>query len=316
MSKLFKLKEWLSLDDACKRLSTVFEEEVSIHDLIQLVIDNRISISWYFKSNQYIKAVEVLMDNVYVVDPEKGEEFLSANAPILDITNQMSRVPKGEYFRVFIDEELPRWESNLYSSYRTISSPKQLEGAYKVRIDSGGIKGVLESFLFKTEPNFDEYIFTGIIVEDDEGALYKLVHEEYNRFNRIDGFSNSDDFCRVEFELAKWEHPPYPIRLIPKLTDLVILRKDLDKFEEELTEPKPTAVLRTPIESLTMALGIMTELLVKKTSQINKNKKLSFSQLSKEIEQEAATLGLELIEISNLQRDLSQAQKIIQKQKK
>ncbi|MBA6291622.1 hypothetical protein H4J58_19065 [Colwellia sp. MB3u-70] len=316
MSKLFKFKEWLSLDDACKRLSTVLEEEVSVHDLIQLVIDNRISISWYFKSNQYIKAVEVVMDNVYVVDPLKGEEFLSANAPIPDITNQMARVPKGEYFRVFIDDELRMWESNLYSSYRTFSSPKRLEGAYKVRIDSGGIKGVLESFLFKAELDFDEYIFTGIIVEDDEGTLYKLVYEDYNRFNEVNGLNDLDDFNRVEFEMAKWERPPYPIRLIPKLIDLVILRKDLDKFEDELTEPKPITEPRTPTQILTVSLGIMTELLAKKTSQINKNKKLNFSQLSKEIEQEAATLGIELNEISNLQRDLSQAHKIIQKLKK
>jgi hypothetical protein len=316
MSKLFKLKEWLSLDDACKRLSTVFEEEVTIYDLIQLVIDNRIRISWYFKSNQNIKAVEVVADNVYVVDPFKGEEFLSANAPIPEITNQMARVPKGEYFRVFIDDELLGWEKNLYSSYRTFSSPKSLEGAYKVHIDSGGIKGILESFLFKTEPNFDEYIFTGIIVEDNDETLYKLVSQFYNQYNKVTGLNDLEDFLRVEFEMAKWETPPYPIRIIPKLTDLVILREDLDKFEQELTEPKPIVKPRTPSGSLTIALGIMTELLAKKTRQMNQNQKLNFNLLSREIEQEAATLGIELNEISNLQRDLSKAYKTIQELKK
>jgi len=56
----------------------------------------------------------------------------------------------------------------------------------------------------------------------------------------------------------------------------------------------------------------MTELLSQKMRKINKNKKLNFSQLSREIEQEAANLGIELNEISNLQRDLSKAHKTIQ----
>jgi hypothetical protein len=49
----------------------------------------------------------------------------------------MARVPKGEYFRVFIDDELLGWEKNLYSSYRTFSSPKSLEGAYRLRRNKG-----------------------------------------------------------------------------------------------------------------------------------------------------------------------------------
>ncbi len=312
MSKLLKLKKWLSLDDACKRLSTVFEEEVNISDLIQLVIDNKIRISWYFQSNQNIAAVEVVMDNVYVVDSSLGERFLSTSTPLSEIRSAMARVPKDEYFRVYIDEEITPMETALYSSYRAFSGIRNLEGAYKLRIDSGGIKGVLESILFHKEHDFDDFIFTGIIVEDDEGTLYKLVDTFYQISCKYHGVNDFNDFYRIDFEMAKWELPPYPVKLIPKLTDLVILKTDLDKFEKELTEPKPIEKLRTPNESLIISLGIMTELLAKKTSKINGSKKLNFSQISREIEQEAATLGVELNEISNLERALSQAHKKIQ----
>jgi hypothetical protein len=47
-SKLFNLKEWLTLDDAAKHLSIVFGEEVTRADVLRLALDKRLTLSVNF----------------------------------------------------------------------------------------------------------------------------------------------------------------------------------------------------------------------------------------------------------------------------
>lgn len=70
MSRLFKLKVWLSLDGAAKRLTESFGEDVSTVDVIQLALDGHLRLSlrlirdlhafrWYKKSKNEIEYEEV-----------------------------------------------------------------------------------------------------------------------------------------------------------------------------------------------------------------------------------------------------------------
>jgi hypothetical protein len=45
MSKLLKLKDWLTLDDAAKHLSIMFEEVVTKADVLRLACDGRLTLS-------------------------------------------------------------------------------------------------------------------------------------------------------------------------------------------------------------------------------------------------------------------------------
>ena len=45
MSKLLKLKKWVTLEDAAKRFSAVFEEEVSVADVLRLGADGELTLS-------------------------------------------------------------------------------------------------------------------------------------------------------------------------------------------------------------------------------------------------------------------------------
>lgn len=47
MSKLFNLKEWLTLADAARHLTIVFDEEVSEADVLRLALDGRLRLSVY-----------------------------------------------------------------------------------------------------------------------------------------------------------------------------------------------------------------------------------------------------------------------------
>lgn len=53
-SKLFKLKEWLTVPDAARHLSIVFGEEVSEADVLRLALDGHLKLSVYFVN--YAKA--------------------------------------------------------------------------------------------------------------------------------------------------------------------------------------------------------------------------------------------------------------------
>ena len=48
MSKLIKLKKWLTIDDAADYLTNSFNELVTESDLLQLTLEGQISISAYF----------------------------------------------------------------------------------------------------------------------------------------------------------------------------------------------------------------------------------------------------------------------------
>ncbi len=55
MSKLFKLKQWLTLEDAAKRLSTTLGEQVTVADILQLALDGRLKLSVNFVNHAYAK---------------------------------------------------------------------------------------------------------------------------------------------------------------------------------------------------------------------------------------------------------------------
>ena len=44
MSKLFKLSEWLTLDDAAKHLSTALGEPVKVADVYRLALDGHLTL--------------------------------------------------------------------------------------------------------------------------------------------------------------------------------------------------------------------------------------------------------------------------------
>ncbi len=48
MSKLFKLKEWLTLPDAAKHLAIAFGEEVGEADVLRLALDGHLKLSVNF----------------------------------------------------------------------------------------------------------------------------------------------------------------------------------------------------------------------------------------------------------------------------
>ncbi|EMH1415435.1 hypothetical protein RGJ02_003263 [Morganella morganii] len=54
MKKLFKLKEWFTLEETARRLTSSFEEEISVADCLSLALDGRIVISTLLDRSLYV----------------------------------------------------------------------------------------------------------------------------------------------------------------------------------------------------------------------------------------------------------------------
>lgn len=76
MSKLFKLKEWLTLREAAKHLSTILREEVSEADILRLCLDHRMTLSVVFVDPVVASICEPSGRNV-----SDFVEFVASKAP-------------------------------------------------------------------------------------------------------------------------------------------------------------------------------------------------------------------------------------------
>ena len=74
MSKLFKLKRWLTLFEAAKYLTTIFGEEVAESDVLRLGLDNKLQLSVVF--SQGVKAS--------ICEPVEDENVVYEEVPTLD----------------------------------------------------------------------------------------------------------------------------------------------------------------------------------------------------------------------------------------
>jgi len=80
MSKLFKLKEWLTLEEAAKHISNLLGEEATIADLYRFALDDHLKISANFvnhanaRKGKFIKAEDIKYTKVEY-DPFNNEKL-------------------------------------------------------------------------------------------------------------------------------------------------------------------------------------------------------------------------------------------------
>lgn len=60
MSRLFKLKEWLTLDEAAQHISTAIDENVEIKDLLRLALDKHLTLSVNFVNHAQARKGELV----------------------------------------------------------------------------------------------------------------------------------------------------------------------------------------------------------------------------------------------------------------
>ena len=216
MSKLFLLKKWFSIEDASKKLSLTFGEDVSMNDVLQLVLDGELDISWYIPHSL---AVEIIYENVLVLSNKSADEYLQASKPIKYIEQFRKSVISSESFRVYTyhcnDDFFG--ERRLVKDYKQVSKRLSIDGVFKLHLHSGLIKVLIEDWIFGKN---EEYIHGGYgeVLENENGVLHMLIDPSIDEENKA---SNLID---------DWRHPPYNSLRTPKLEELVVSANDLNNF--------------------------------------------------------------------------------------
>lgn len=152
MSKLYKLKEWLTLDDAASHLSKLLDEPVSVADVMRLGLDSRITLSVYFVNGTYGKRlVAVPEKDLRIAQGLEGHDVILAD-----------QLPDGRY--AVTDDTLTTltgvWDLTMWGGERL-----DVEARYQRLIEG---------------PEVTLVDTMGAIVRNDDGAEYVLyTHFDY-----------------------------------------------------------------------------------------------------------------------------------------
>ncbi len=109
MSKLFKIKEWLTVPEAAKHLAIVFGEEVTEADVFRLALDEKLKISVYLSKPTKVKLVtKIPISTEFKVNIQYGKWALCTQVDeilylrgIVDLSmiDDANSIVEAEYYR-------------------------------------------------------------------------------------------------------------------------------------------------------------------------------------------------------------------------
>lgn len=204
MSKLYKLKDWYTVEGAAARLSATIGETVTSGDVVQLMIQEKIPVSWLL---QHQPAVPV--------------------APA-----QTLYIPGTVHFEIFeklTGQQFPgtvRYIRGDVGWHAQSDRIEYLDGVHTLNLSEGGAKDFLTSWM--TGAGGELYGLDGTIVVDGGGTSYQLL-EHYTK-EQMEHWKNKPDHYSVE--------SCFPSSRLPEKSQAVVTREHLERFESSLVDSK------------------------------------------------------------------------------
>lgn len=293
--KLLKIKKWLTLNDASRYLSLKFEEEVTLEDVLQLVTDGHLNLSWLLNNRKVVKIKRGCFlylnkpDTIIYAQtgnvPTQFEKYMKASSekPILEIFPYYGGL-------LSIEHELAH-QSYIIETTKPVSDIENVSGAYKFDINSGGINETIIGWLTGNEEEW--FAIDGFVLESDTGELLRPV-----------------DMMDCNGALKKYSvENSYPTDEKPNLRDLVIRKADLDKFENAVDDSSPGKSLSSAAEnSYLKIMGALVNLL-----KTDRTRKYTQEAIQDELEETyGRKLEIKSFSKSNLQKIFSSAKKALE----
>lgn len=279
-SKLYRLKSWLTLEEAASHLSTVLSEDVKPSDILQLGMEGNITLSVDLVNGASVKKGETteLMELPVMLCmagklpvPESKREDVPPGS-LEEECLKLSGKPYGEIIEKCSDA-MARAVSDR--SVATIPLGDHAGGSKYVRFkgDIFNAVGVWDLPMLAGEeidvrelyqeltggPEVDLSSIDGAWLKGENGRLYCIQERfdrEYIRSLEGENVASSD-----AMRLGNPDHY-YPAGRLPEGSTIVIRRENLDAFIASLEEPEPAPVSTTGAEkSRTLeVLGLLVEL--------------------------------------------------------
>ena len=212
MSKLFKLKKWLTVPDAAKHLAIVFGEEVTEADVLRFGIDGHLKLSVHLVNGAYVRPCF----------PVKIEEIEWDEMSLLD-GKQIIKIPKGG--RIWQDHQ------GCFQVKRHVSA---LDGdVWDLPMNGGERVDVEYKYQQLTDgPEITTITLEGVLVASTNGDL----HEIQSYFGSNENFKKSD--------LKKpFFHPDnfHPAGALPDDSVFVVRIAALTEFIQSVNEESTNA---------------------------------------------------------------------------
>ncbi|VWC75522.1 hypothetical protein BCO18175_02332 [Burkholderia contaminans] len=243
MSKLFTLKEWLTVPEAARHLTRLFNEEVAESDILRLAIDGRLKLSVHFVNHTYANPGKVV-----------GEDEIEwRELPSLAGKDQVINFPDGLEIGdgrwLKLDERVVKlqgiWDLPMIGAetldieheyQRLTGGPEvtlqNIEGAF-VEGESGLMCRLCEHF------DHNEYQAGSIAHEE---KLERYIAQENLGDAEIAKLREIYQLNRKEFRdrmAARSEHERYyPSAGLPRDGVLVVRSRHLTAFTSSLEDPK------------------------------------------------------------------------------
>lgn len=280
-SKLFKLKEWFSIDETAKRLTSSLGEEVTPVDIYRLALDRHLTLSLNIIENRHnliVQPVELRQCSIKDLFVELGdgyEALLHTNANLDLVTDHI--IPTGEIVNIdvgFVD--FPMIGSEILEVERLYNKSRNIE----------------------TEERYSSH---GILIKSENGKLYRLMQRLYDKESLVFAKYNSPDYFGSMSKASDYFHS----YIIPEDIEIVVRRKNIEKFELALLENNNEDEIN--FEQSKQLIALILKALKEKAS-----KQWSQDDLSTYISEELTVHGLGKTKINKF---FSQCNKLIKSNK-
>lgn len=169
MSKLLKLKEWLTVDDAARRLSITAGESVTEADILRLALDGHLTLSVYFVNHAYARAGEIV--------PREQAKTFTSDLGTMGLPEEPYTVligmPIDENHVLELEQDQKLW-------------PVSLQGVWDLPMLGAEALDVEHEFQNLTGgPEVTLHCLEGVFVRNGEGKIFQLQASfEDNEFQR------------------------------------------------------------------------------------------------------------------------------------
>ncbi|MFK3725576.1 hypothetical protein ACI2KE_17295 [Pseudomonas monteilii] len=263
MSKILKLREWLTVDEAARRLSASSRESVSEADLLRLALDGHLTLSVHFVNHAEGRPVKIEPINSEISRSkitEQLEDFVQDHPRYQNADEELAHLqdfvrryrgdllPDNESVLTYEDDgQRPTTLQGVWDLLMLGAEVLDVEHAYQhltggVSVDLVCLNGPLvaspdKSKCFQLLDSYNQEVRPRDNVTTDKPLISKQTRESLNRVNQMLGpmFDDTDP----ERDLG-WDYETiwYPASGLPKGHALVVRSAALRELERKILEPE------------------------------------------------------------------------------
>ncbi|MHC8321234.1 hypothetical protein ACYZT4_11120 [Pseudomonas sp. GB2N2] len=176
MSKLRKLREWLTIDEAAKQLSISLREEVNEADILRLALDDHLTLSVYFVNHARGRParIEPLANQPPIL--KEAEDFLAGHADTLSGSPEETKKWLSDFVRNYRGDLLPNGIEVLVLEGDG-QKPVRLEGVWDLLMLGAERLDIEHAYQNLTGGPAVELVCLGgpLVSSPDRGHIYQLL---------------------------------------------------------------------------------------------------------------------------------------------